>query len=205
MRDLFDMLLSKDNPIGRYRNRAHGYFTFPKLEGELGSQMSFNRKKVIMWSLNDYLGLANHQEVRQIDADSTAKFGLAYPMGSRMMSGNTEFHEQLEHNLSEFVNKEDTLLLNFGYQGMVSIIDSLCSRHDIIIYDAESHACIIDGLRLHTGHRFVFKHNDIIDLEKQLDRAKKLLKNRQNGGVLVITEGLCNLNYIKSLISTVCG
>lgn len=190
MRDLFDMLLSKDNPIGRYRNRAHGYFTFPKLEGELGSQMSFNRKKVIMWSLNDYLGLANHQEVRQIDADSTAKFGLAYPMGSRMMSGNTEFHEQLEHNLSEFVNKEDTLLLNFGYQGMVSIIDSLCSRHDIIIYDAESHACIIDGLRLHTGHRFVFKHNDIIDLEKQLDRAKKLLKNRQNGGVLVITEGV---------------
>jgi len=152
--------------------------------------MYFNQKKVIMWSLNDYLGLANHHEVRQIDADTTAKFGLAYPMGSRMMSGNTEFHEQLERDLSAFVYKEDTLLLNFGYQGMLSIIDSLCSRHDIIIYDAESHACIIDGLRLHTGHRFVFKHNDIADLEKQLHRAKKLLETRKEGGVLVITEGV---------------
>lgn len=176
--------------LGQHRERAHGYFAFPKLEGEIGSHMKFRGKEMIVWSLNNYLGLANHPEVRKADADGAAEYGLALPMGARMMSGNSNLHEQLEKELAAFEGKEDAILLNFGYQGMVSLIDGLCSRHDIIVYDAESHACIIDGLRLHPGHRYVFKHNDVADCEKQLQRATALIEKQQAGGILLITEGV---------------
>lgn len=190
MADIFERLLKNYGPIGQHRERAHGYFAFPKLEGEIGSHMKFRGKEMIVWSLNNYLGLANHPEVRKADADGAARFGLAMPMGARMMSGNSNHHELLESQLAEFESKEDAILLNFGYQGMVSIIDVLCGRHDVIVYDAESHACIIDGLRLHTGHRYVYKHNDIEDLEKQLQRASALIDKQKAGGILVITEGV---------------
>src|SRR6476661_7553183 len=172
--DVFEKLVKDGGPIGQHMDRAHGYFAFPKLEGELGPHMKFRGKDMIVWSLNNYLGLANHPEVRKVDGEAAKKFGLATPMGARMMSGNSNHHEQLEEELATFVGKEDAALLNYGYQGMVSIIDVLCSRHDVIVYDAESHACIIDGLRLHPGHRYVFKHNDMDDFEKQLQRATTL-------------------------------
>lgn len=190
MGDIFERLLKNYGPIGQYRERAHGYFAFPKLEGEIGSRMMFRGKEKIVWSLNNYLGLANHPEVRKADADASAEFGLAYPMGARMMSGNSNHHEQLERELAAFEMKEDAILLNFGYQGIMSLIDVICSRHDVIVYDAESHACIIDGLRLHPGHRFVFKHNDLEDCEKQLQRAQSLIDKQQSGGILLITEGV---------------
>ncbi|MBS1607464.1 MAG: pyridoxal phosphate-dependent aminotransferase family protein [Bacteroidetes bacterium] len=190
MADIFERLLKNYGPIGQHRERAHGYFAFPKLEGPIGSRMKFRGKEMIVWSLNNYLGLANHPEVRKADADGAKEYGLALPMGARMMSGNSNLHEQLEKELAEFEGKEDAALLNYGYQGMVSIIDVLCSRHDVIVYDAESHACIIDGLRLHPGHRYVFKHNDIADFEKQLQRATQLIEKQNAGGVLVITEGV---------------
>lgn len=190
MADIFERLLKHYGPIGQHRERAHGYFAFPKLEGDISSRMNFRGKEVIVWSLNNYLGLANHPEVRKADADGAKEFGLAYPMGARMMSGNSNLHEQLEEELAAFVMKEDAALLNYGYQGMVSIIDVLCSRHDVIVYDAESHACIIDGLRLHPGHRYVFKHNDMEDLDKQLQRATSLIEKQKAGGILVITEGV---------------
>ena len=190
MADIFERLVKNYGPLGQHRERAHGYFAFPKLEGEIGSRMKFRGKEMIVWSLNNYLGLANHPEVRKADTDGAAQFGLAYPMGARMMSGNSNYHEQLERELAEFVNKEDAALLNYGYQGMVSIIDALCNRHDVIVYDAESHACIIDGLRLHPGHRYVFKHNDLEDFEKQMQRASALVEKQGTGGILVITEGV---------------
>lgn len=190
MADIFDRLLKNYGPIGQHRDRAHGYFAFPKLEGEIGSRMKFRGNDVIVWSLNNYLGLANHPEVRKADADAAAQYGLALPMGARMMSGNSNLHEQLEAELAEFEGKEDVALLNYGYQGMVSIIDVLCSRHDVIVYDAESHACIIDGLRLHPGHRYVYKHNDMEDFEKQIERAASLIERQKSGGILVITEGV---------------
>ncbi|HLO82581.1 MAG TPA: aminotransferase class I/II-fold pyridoxal phosphate-dependent enzyme, partial [Chitinophagaceae bacterium] len=183
-------LLRNQGPLGQHRKRAHGYFAFPKLVGEIGNRMIFRGKEKIVWSLNNYLGLANHPEVRKADADAAAKFGLALPMGARMMSGNSDLHEQLEAELAAFEGKEDAILLNYGYQGMVSVIDVLVSRHDVIVYDAESHACIIDGVRLHPGHRFVFKHNDMEDCEKQLQRATALIEKQGNGGVLLITEGV---------------
>jgi glycine C-acetyltransferase len=190
MADIFERLLKNYGPIGQHRERAHGYFAFPKLEGEIASHMKFRGQEMIVWSLNNYLGLANHPEVRKADADAAAKFGLALPMGARMMSGNSNYHEQLEQELAAFEGKEDSILLNFGYQGMVSLIDALCGRHDVIVYDAESHACIIDGLRLHAGHRYVYKHNDLEDLEKQLQRATALIEKQNAGGILVITEGV---------------
>ncbi len=190
MADIFEHLLKNYGPIGQHRKRAHGYFAFPKLEGEIGSRMTFRGKEMIVWSLNNYLGLANHPEVRKTDADAAAQYGLATPMGARMMSGNTVLHEQLETELAAFEKKEDAILLNYGYQGMVSLIDSLCSRHDVIVYDSESHACIIDGLRLHPGHRYVFKHNDMEDCEKQLQRAAVLVEKQNAGGILVISEGV---------------
>ncbi|OQY94807.1 MAG: 8-amino-7-oxononanoate synthase [Sphingobacteriales bacterium UTBCD1] len=190
MADIFEHLLKNYGPIGQHRKRAHGYFAFPKLEGEISSRMKFRGKDMIVWSLNNYLGLANHPEVRKADTEATAKYGLALPMGARMMSGNSDLHEKLERELAEFEKKEDCILLNYGYQGMVSLIDSLCSRHDVIVYDAESHACIIDGLRLHPGHRFVFKHNDMEDCEKQLQRATALIEKQNAGGILVISEGV---------------
>jgi glycine C-acetyltransferase len=190
MADIFERLLKNYGPIGQHRERAHGYFAFPKLEGEIGSRMKFRGQEMIVWSLNNYLGLANHPEVRRADAEGAKEFGLALPMGARMMSGNSNHHEQLEAELAAFVQKEDSILVNFGYQGMASLIDVLCSRHDIIVYDAESHACIIDGLRMHAGHRYVFKHNDLEDLEKQLQRATSLIEKQNAGGILVITEGV---------------
>lgn len=190
MADIFERLIKNYGPIGQHRERAHGYFAFPKLEGEISSRMKFRGKEVITWSLNNYLGLANHPEVRKADTEGTAQYGLASPMGARMMSGNTTLHEQLENELAKFVMKEDAILVNYGYQGMVSLIDVICSRHDVIVYDAESHACIIDGLRLHPGHRYVFKHNDLEDLEKQLQRSTALIEKQGAGGILVITEGV---------------
>ena len=190
MADLFERLVKNYGPLGQHRERAHGYFAFPKLEGEIGSRMKFRGKDMIVWSLNNYLGLANHPDIRKTDAEAAAQYGLAAPMGARMMSGNSNHHEQLERELAAFEGKEDAILLNFGYQGMLSIIDALCSRHDVIVYDAESHACIIDGVRLHPGHRYVFKHNDVEDCEKQLQRASALIEKQGAGGILVITEGV---------------
>ena len=190
MADIFEKLVKNYGPIGMHRERAHGYFAFPKLEGEIGSRMKFRGQEMIVWSLNNYLGLANHPEIRKIDADAAKEYGLASPMGARMMSGNTSHHEKLEAELAAFESKEDAILLNFGYQGIMSTIDALCGRHDVIVYDAESHACIIDGLRLHPGHRYVYKHNDLEDLEKQLERATTLIEKQKAGGILVITEGV---------------
>lgn len=190
MADIFEKLIKSYGPIGQHRERAHGYFAFPKLEGEIGSRMKFRGKEMVVWSLNNYLGLANHPEIRKTDADAAARFGLALPMGARMMSGNSDYHEQLERELAAFEGKEDAILLNFGYQGIMSAIDAICGRHDVIVYDAESHACIIDGLRLHPGHRYVFKHNDMADFDKQMERATALIEKQKAGGILVITEGV---------------
>jgi glycine C-acetyltransferase len=189
MADIFEKIKANRGPIGQHAKESHGYFTFPKLEGDIGPHMNFRGKKKLNWSLNNYLGLANHPEVRKADADAAAEFGFAAPMGARMMSGNSNYHEQLEAELSAFVEKEDTILCNFGYQAMVSAIDCLVDRHDVIVYDAESHACILDGVRLHMGKRFVFKHNDIEDCDKQLQRATKLAEET-GGAILVITEGV---------------
>ncbi len=190
MADIFERLVKNYGPLGQHRERAHGYFAFPKLEGPINSRMKFRGKDVIVWSLNNYLGLANHPDIRKIDADAAEEWGLAYPMGARMMSGNSIHHERLEAELAAFESKEDAILLNFGYQGIMSTIDAICGRHDVIVYDAESHACIIDGLRLHTGHRYVFKHNDLEDFEKQMERATALIEKQKTGGILVITEGV---------------
>ncbi len=187
--DLFEKLLTDRGPLGKHARLMHNYFTFPKLQGEIGPRMMFHGKERIVWSLNDYLGLANHPEVRQVDAQAAADWGMAYPMGSRMMSGNSVQHEQLEQELSDFVGKEATFLLNYGYQGIMSAIDALVDRRDVIVYDAESHACIVDGVRLHQGKRFVFKHNDIENCERQLRRASELVKET-GGAILVITEGV---------------
>ncbi len=180
-------------PIGQHQKWSHGYFSFPKLEGEIAPHMHFNGKEHLVWSLNNYLGLANHPEVREADAKAAAEFGMAYPMGARMMSGNSKYHEQLEQSLAQFTGFEDAFLLNYGYQGMVSIIDSLVDRNDVIVYDAESHACIIDGVRLHMGKRYVYTHNDIDSLRKQLERATKLAE-QTGGGILVITEGVFGMS-----------
>jgi glycine C-acetyltransferase len=190
MADIFERLIKNYGPLGQHRERAHGYFAFPKLEGEIGSKMKFRGQEMIVWSLNNYLGLANHPEVRKADAEGAAQYGLALPMGARMMSGNSDLHEQLEKELAEFVHMEDSILMNYGYQGIMSAIDAICGRHDVVVYDAECHACIIDGLRMIPGHRFVFKHNDVEDCEKQLHRAQALIDKQQSGGVLVITEGV---------------
>lgn len=190
MADIFEKLIKNYGPLGQHREKAHGYFAFPKLEGDIGSRMVFRGKEMVVWSLNNYLGLANHPEVRKTDADAAAQFGLALPMGARMMSGNSNYHEQLERELAAFEGKEDAILMNFGYQGIMSTIDAICGRHDVIVYDAESHACIIDGLRLHPGHRYVFKHNDLEDFDKQMERATTLIEKQKTGGILVITEGV---------------
>lgn len=180
-------------PLGTHADDAHGYFTFPKLEGPIGPRMKFNGKMRLNWSLNNYLGLANHPEVMKADSDAATQFGMAYPMGARMMSGNSDYHEQLERDLASFIHKEDVILLNFGYQGVLSAIDAMVDRHDVIVYDAESHACIVDGVRLHMGKRFVFSHNNIESLEQQLQRATRLVENT-DGGILVITEGVFGMS-----------
>jgi glycine C-acetyltransferase len=191
--DIFEKIAKHMGPLGQHHKWSHGYFSFPKLEGEIAPHMNFRGKEHLVWSLNNYLGLANHPEVRAADARGAEEFGMAYPMGARMMSGNSVHHEQLERELAEFVGKPDAFLLNFGYQGMVSIIDSLVDRNDVIVYDGESHACIVDGLRLHMGKRFVYKHNDIESARKQLERATKLVE-QSGGGILVITEGVFGMS-----------
>ena len=189
VKDLFERIQNNKGPLGKWASQAEGYFVFPKLEGDLGPRMQFQGKEVLNWSLNDYLGLANHPEVRKADADAAQEFGAAYPMGARMMSGHTKYHEQLEQELAAFVMKESAYLLNFGYQGIMSAIDALVTRNDVIVYDVDAHACIIDGVRLHSGKRFTYKHNDIESMEKNLQRATKLA-TEQGGGILFITEGV---------------
>ena len=189
MADLFDKFLKNMGPLGKWASVAEGYFVFPKLEGQISNRMKFNGKEVITWSVNDYLGLSNHPEVREIDAQAAKDYGSAYPMGARMMSGHTEIHEKLEEELAEFVNKESAYVLNFGYQGILSTVETLVSKNDVIVYDIDSHACIVDGVRLHVGKRFTFQHNDIESLEKNLERAKKII-DKTGGGILVISEGV---------------
>lgn len=191
--DIFDKVAKRMGPLGEHHKWSHGYFSFPRLEGEIAPHMNFRGKEHLVWSLNNYLGLANHPEVRKADAQGAADFGMAYPMGARMMSGNSKYHEQLEQELAAFVGKEDAFVLNYGYQGMVSIIDALVDRNDVVVYDGESHACIVDGLRLHMGKRFVYKHNNIEDCKKQLERATKLVA-QTGGGILVITEGVFGMS-----------
>jgi len=189
MKDLFEKIYRDKGPLGKWASHAEGYFVFPKLEGQISNRMKFQGKDVITWSINDYLGLSNHPDVRKVDAEAGVKYGSAYPMGARMMSGHTSLHEQLQNELATFVNKESSYLLNFGYQGMLSTIDALVNKHDIIVYDVDSHACIIDGVRLHMGKRFTYKHNDVESLEKNLERATKMAE-QTGGGILVITEGV---------------
>ena len=187
--DLFDRIHKNKGPLGKWASQAEGYYVFPKLEGPLSNRMMFHGKEIINWSINDYLGLANHPEVREADAEAAKEYGAAYPMGARMMSGHTTMHEQLQDELAAFVQKEAAYLLNFGYQGMVSIIDALVTKNDVIVYDVDSHACIIDGVRLHMGKRFTYQHNNIESLEKNLERATKMAETT-GGGILVITEGV---------------
>ena len=187
--DLFDRILDNKGPLGKWASVAEGYFVFPKLEGPISNRMKFQGKEVITWSVNDYLGLANHPEVREADANAAKQFGSAHPMGARMMSGHTDLHEQLEEELATFVNKEAAYVLNFGYQGILSTIDTLVSKNDIIVYDVDAHACIIDGVRLHPGKRYTYKHNDIVSLEKNLERAT-IMAEKTGGGILVISEGV---------------
>jgi|TARA_B100001094_G_scaffold59641_1_gene55083 glycine C-acetyltransferase len=204
MRDLFDRMRQDKGPLGKWADIAEGYFAFPKLEGEISSRMKFNGHEVITWSVNDYLGLANDPEVRKVDADAAQKYGSAYPMGARLMSGHTDLHDQLQKELAAFVNKESAYVLNFGYQGILSTIDSLVSKNDVIVYDIDSHACIIDGVRLHLGKRFTYQHNDMQSLEKNLARATKIA-NETNGGILVISEGVFGMRgeqgKLKEIVS----
>ena len=189
MRDLFDRIHENKGPLGKWASQAEGYFVFPKLEGPISNRMKFKGKEVITWSVNDYLGLANLPEIRKVDADAAAEFGSAYPMGARMMSGHTHLHEQLENELAEFVDKEAAYLLNFGYQGILSTVDTLVGKDDVIVYDVDAHACIVDGVRLHIGKRFTYKHNDVESLEKNLQRATKVAE-QTGGGILLISEGV---------------
>jgi glycine C-acetyltransferase len=189
VKDLFERIQTNKGPLGKWASQAEGYFVFPKLEGELGPRMKFQGKDILNWSLNDYLGLANHPEVRKADTDAAIEYGAAYPMGARMMSGHTKYHEQLEQELAAFVMKESAYLLNFGYQGIMSTIDALVTRNDVIVYDVDAHACIIDGVRLHSGKRFTYRHNDVESMEKNLQRATKIA-TETGGGILFITEGV---------------
>lgn len=187
--DIIDRINNNKGPLGQYADVAEGYYIFPKLQGQLSNRMKFNGEEVIVWSINNYLGLGNHPEIREIDTRAMEEWGAAYPMGSRMMSGNTDLHDQLEDELADFVKKEAAVLVNFGYQGIMSAIDALLSRRDVVVYDSGCHACIVDGVRLHSGKRFVFQHNDMDSLEKQL-RAAQPIAEAQGGGILVISEGV---------------
>jgi glycine C-acetyltransferase len=200
--DIFEKIKGHRGPIGQYSKGVHGYFTFPKLEGEIGNKMIFRGKECLVWSLNNYLGLANDPEVRKADTEATAKYGLAYPMGSRMMTGQTNEHEAFESEIADFLGKEDAYLVNYGYQAMVSAIDALVDRKDVIVYDSESHACIIDGVRLHAGKRFVFQHNDMASFEKQMQRATTLTE-QTGGGILVITEGVFGMAGDQGLLKEI--
>ncbi|MGE4347219.1 MAG: aminotransferase class I/II-fold pyridoxal phosphate-dependent enzyme [Flavobacteriaceae bacterium] len=204
VKDLFERIHENKGPLGKWASQAEGYYVFPKLEGELGPRMKFHGKEILNWSLNDYLGLANHPEVRKVDAEAALAYGAAYPMGARMMSGHTDIHEQLERELAEFVQKEAAYLLNFGYQGMVSIIDALVSKNDVIVYDVDSHACIIDGVRLHHGKRFTYQHNDMESIEKNLQRAVKVA-TETGGGILLITEGVFGMRGQQGKLKEICA
>ena len=202
MRDLFDRIIENKGPLGKWASQAEGYFVFPKLEGPISNRMKFQGKDVITWSINDYLGLANRPEIKKVDGEAAMEHGAAYPMGARMMSGHTDFHEQLEKELAEFVHKQASYLLNFGYQGFMSVIDALVSKDDIIVYDVDCHACIIDGVRLHMGKRFTFKHNDPESLEKNLERATKMA-NETGGGILVISEGVFGMRGEQGILKEI--
>lgn len=204
VKDLFERIHENKGPLGKWASQAEGYYVFPKLEGELGPRMTFHGKQILNWSINDYLGLANHPDVRKVDADAALQYGAAYPMGARMMSGHTEIHEQLERELAAFVQKDAAYLLNFGYQGMVSIIDALVSKNDVIVYDVDSHACIIDGVRLHHGKRFTYKHNDLESIEKNLQRATKMAEET-GGGILLITEGVFGMRGQQGKLTEICA
>jgi len=204
VKDLFERIHENKGPLGKWASQAEGYYVFPKLEGELGPRMKFHGKEILNWSINDYLGLANHPEVRKVDAEAAQQYGAAYPMGARMMSGHTDIHEQLERELAAFVQKEAAYLLNFGYQGMVSIIDALVSKNDVIVYDVDSHACIIDGVRLHHGKRFTYKHNDMESIEKNLQRATKMAEET-GGGILLITEGVFGMRGQQGKLKEICA
>ena len=204
MQDIFDKIKKNRGPLGQHAKESHGYFTFPKLEGPIGNRMMFRGKDMLVWSVNNYLGLANHPEVRKVDADSAAEWGMGYPMGARIMSGQSSFHEKLEDDLSDFMQKEDTFLLNFGYQGCMSAIEALVDRRDVIVYDSESHACMVDGVRLHLGKRYVYKHNDMESFVKQLENARLYVKET-GGGILVVTEGVFGMagdqGKLKEIVS----
>ncbi|MCO6476328.1 MAG: aminotransferase class I/II-fold pyridoxal phosphate-dependent enzyme [Phaeodactylibacter sp.] len=200
--DLFAKFQENRGPLGQYSDIAHGYFAFPKLEGEIGPRMKFRGKEVIVWSINSYLGLANHPEVRKVDAEAARDWGLAYPMGARIMSGETQYHEQLEAELASFVHKEKALLLNFGYQGIMSIVDTLLDRRDVVVYDKDSHACIYDGIRMHLGKRFPFEHNDVESFEKQLKKAS-VVAQETGGGVLVISEGVFGMQGEQGILKEI--
>lgn len=203
MKDIFERLKeSSGGPIGQYREKADGYFAFPKLEGELGPHMRFNGKEVLCWSINNYLGLANHPEIRKVDGEAATRWGMAYPMGSRMMTGQTALHEKLERELADFEKKEAAFEFNFGYQGILSTIDSLVCRHDVIVYDAEAHACLRDGIRLHIGKSIKFRHNDIVDCEKVLAKACAMA-DHQGGGVLLITEGVFGMTGALGILDQI--
>ena len=201
--DIFERIRQERGPLGQHARDTHGYFTFPKLEGEISNRMTFRGKELLVWSINNYLGLANHPEIRKVDAEGAAEWGMGYPMGARMMSGQTAQHEALEQELADFMQKEDAFLLNFGYQGCQSAIEALVSRHDVIVYDSESHACMVDGVRLHQGKRFVFQHNDMDSFEKQLVRAKNLT-DQTGGGILVVTEGVFGMAGDQGKLAEIC-
>lgn len=203
MRDIFDRIKQNPGPLGQFADYAEGYFIFPRLEGPIGPRMQFQGREVIFWSANDYLGLCNHPEVKKADADAAAEYGMFYPMGARAMSGETDQHLQLEKELAEFIEKESAYLLNFGYQGMVSTIDALVSRHDVIVYDSDSHACIVDGVRLHMGKSFMYRHNDMASFEKNIKRAQKVAEEN-GGGILVITEGVFGMTGQQGKLKEIC-
>lgn len=202
MVDLFEKFEADRGPLGQYAHLAHGYYAFPKLTGEIGSRMTFNGKEMIIWSLNSYLGLANHPEIRKIDEEASRDWGLAYPMGARIMSGESKYHEQLENELAEFVQKDAGLLLNFGFQGILSIVDTLLSRHDVVVYDKDCHACIYDGIRMHMGKRLPFEHNDLESFDQQMKKAK-MFADKSNGGILVITEGVFGMRGEQGILKEI--
>lgn len=204
MKDIFDKLRANRGPLGQHAKESHGYFTFPKLEGDISNRMMFRGKEKLVWSINNYLGMANHPEVRKVDAEAAAEWGMAYPMGARMMSGQTKYHEQLEKELSDLMQKEDSFLLNFGYQGCMSAIEALVDRRDVIVYDSESHACMIDGVRLHHGKRYVYKHNDMESFEKQLEHARVKCEET-GGGILVVTEGVFGMAGDQGKLKEICA
>ena len=201
--DLFDKLETRPSPLGEFTSNGYGYYTFPKLDGPIGPEMKFNGKDVVVWSVNDYLSVGNHPRIREVDKNAAEKYGLSAPMGARLMTGNSDEHEALERELADFIHKPKALLLNYGYQGIMSVIHSLVDRNDFLIYDELSHACIVDGKQLAMAEKSVFKHNDMESLEKQLKRASKKLK--PNSSILVVTEGVFgmtgDLGKLKEIIA----